>query len=104
LVRGQTVVQHSLQGPQQPKVLKIYASPLFLTFGMLGTPLVVGLGTFYSIAKRQVTIKQFAMAPLFGLCNYKRKCFHDLIKKYRLCMYYTQIGIFGQISKVTWQA
>jgi hypothetical protein len=104
LAFGLNGVQHSLQGQQQPKVLKIYASPLFLTFGMLGPSLVVGLWPFYSSTKRQVTIKQFAMSTLLGLCNYKRKCFHDLIKKYRLCMYYTQIGILGQILAITWQA
>jgi len=71
LAFGLTGVQHSLPGTQRLKVLKIYASPLFLTFSMLGTPLVVGLGTFYSIAKRQVTIKQFAMSALSGLFNYK---------------------------------
>jgi hypothetical protein len=72
LAFGLTGGQHSLQGLQQSKVLKIYASPLFLTFDMLGPTLVVGLGTFYSGTKRQVTIKQFAMAPLSGLFNYKR--------------------------------
>jgi hypothetical protein len=72
LAFGPIWVRHSLQGPLQPKVLKIYASPLFLTFGMLGPTLVVGLGTFYTGTKRQVAIKQFAMSPLSGLFDYKR--------------------------------
>jgi hypothetical protein len=41
------------------------------TFGVLGTTSVVGLGTFHTGTKRQVTIKQFAMSALSGLFNYK---------------------------------
>jgi hypothetical protein len=74
------------------------------TFDMFGTTPVVSFGSLYPIAKRQVSIKQFAVSSLSGLFNYKRNWFHDVTKKYRLCMYYTQNGIFGQILDFTWRA